>query len=154
MALYEHGWGRRLATGALLALFRYEVLRLPDDGLLIALWTEGPGGLLLKCAGLLCMPDGSRHRFGNYECEILEHDLCENRAGRLCRSPRRWLGRLTGRRGTIRWEAERRGQVCPVIGDGFMAGLDYVIERGDVLCESAEGAGYAEQFGVAWGDQE
>ena len=152
--LHDHGWGRNLLPFRVpLAVFRYEVLRIPSTpgqqgGFAVSLWTEGPCGMTLKQSGLL-RRDRERRRVANrYECRVLEWDVFGNYAGTACRVPRRWLGRLFGSGVNLEYEAQRSTEPRAVLGNGFLCGFDYQgVSRGDTT-DKLEGEGYAEQMGL------
>ncbi len=147
-ALFDHGWGRRAPWASALALFRYEVLRLPGDGVAIGLWTEGPGGLALRRAGLIRRGDDTVQT--SYSCSVQELDRSANYAGRSRHVPRRWVTELSGPDGTLRYEAIRTGVPHAVLGDGFLSAFDYQAEGTGIWSGSFSGEGYAEQLGPAW----
>jgi hypothetical protein len=153
--LHDHGWGRRMPNlGAPLRRFRYEVLRLPGEGHLLALHTEGPGGVELRSASILRRGADEPTLAGGYTREVLEWETFDNHAGRPCRVPRRWRGRRTDGTGELHYEAVRVTEPRAVLGDGFLYAFDYELEMvgGDAPAGSGriEGRGYAEQLGVAW----
>lgn len=154
LALWDHGWGRTLLPLRVpLRVFRYEVLRLPDGGVLASLWTEGPGRLELECAGAWRPAVAARsQRIERYRCEVHQADRFANRAGATRRVPRRWTGSLTAPGGSFSYEAVRRTEPRPVLGDGFLYAFDYQGHgRGDgVPTGTVAGEGYVEQLGTAW----
>ena len=146
--LHDHGWGRTLLPlRAPLRLFRYEVLRLPEDAFAIALRTEGPAGLELRNVGLVRGDDGPIRPVSRTTCRVLEWETFPNYEGRPCRVPRRWVGAMEGERGTFRYEAARATEPRAVLGEGFLHGFDYQGGWTDRAGEVIEGRGYVEQFG-------
>lgn len=152
-ALHDHGWGRNLLPlGVPLRTFRYEVLQLRSEaedasGLALSLWTEGPLGIELKKSGVLRWSQGQSQPVERYECRVLDWETLENHAGRLCRLPRRWVGRQTGSEAEFEYEAERSTRARAVLGDGFLFGFDYRgVLRGPTQL-TLEGEGYGEQLG-------
>ncbi len=147
--LHDHGWGRRPPRWASpLGLFRYEVLRLPDDGVAITLWSEGPGGVTLRNVGLV-----RRHGVTlqmRYASRVDEEARFLNYAGEGRRVPGHWTGKLMSPRGTLRYRATRAGTPQPVLGDGFLYAFDYQAEGTGDLAASFSGDGYVEQLGAAW----
>ena len=148
--LHDHGWGRNLLPFRTpLKVFRYEVLSLPGQDIAISLWTEGPGKMELRNVGLVRRGKEPILFMKRYECRVLEWETFENYAGVPCRVPRRWIGTQRGNKGEFRYEAERRTEPRPILGQGFLYGFDYQgrvtgtgLPAGDV-----EGAGYVEHMG-------
>jgi hypothetical protein len=149
LALHDHGWGRNLLPIRLpVNVFRYEVMRLPEAGSAISLWTEGPLGMELKNVGLLRPDQKPGWPMERYECEVLEWEAFDNYAGKTCRVPRRWLGRQKGDGREFSYEAERATEPRPIIGNGFIYGFDYQGELTGTAGGKIEGEGYVEQLGL------
>lgn len=152
-ALHDHGWGRNLLPlGVPLRSFRYEVLRLASqagkpDGFAISLWTEGPLGIELKKSGVLRWQPECSRPMNRYRCQVLEWESFDNHAGRPCRVPRRWIGRLTAAGAELEYEAERSTRPRAVLGNGFLFGFDYRGEWRGTSRRTIEGEGYGEQLG-------
>jgi len=149
-ALHDHGWGKNmLPLRTPLRIFRYEVMRLPEGDAAISLWTEGPAGTELRNVGLIRWGRDPVHFMRHYECRVLEWEVFENYAGRSTRVPRRWTGTQQGDTGTFAYEAERRSEPRPILGEGFLYGFDYrgKITGTGVGSMDVEGRGYVEQLG-------
>ncbi len=148
VALFDHGWGRNLLPLRVpLRVFRYEVMRLPEGASAVSLWTEGPGGLELKNVGLI-RPDRQPIRFmKRYECRVLEWDVFENYAGRPCQVPTRWIGTQWGEPGRFRYEAVRRTEPRPILGEGFMYGFEFQGNWTGASGDRNQGTGYVEHLG-------
>jgi hypothetical protein len=146
-ALHDHGFGRTVPRrlGALLRLFRYEVLRLPGEGHALAVHAAGPGGVALRSEGVLRPSRGAHGPTVPFTTEVLAWAEHDNAAGRPCRVPRRWVGRLGPRGGELRYEAAIASVPCSVLGDGFLYAFDYTTDDGATV-----GEGYAEQLGRGW----
>lgn len=147
-ALCDHGWGRRAPWPRALGLFRYEVLRLPGDDLAIGLWTEGPGGLTLRDAGVVRR--GGRTTQTSYSCRVEKLDSVDNYAGARRHVPASWTVELEGPEGTLRYHARRASKPQAVVGDGFVSAFDFQAEGTGAWSGSFRGEGYAEQLGPRW----
>lgn len=152
-ALHDHGWGRNLLPlGVPLRSFRYEVLQLRSgsgnpDGLALSLWTEGPLGIELKKSGVLRWNQGCSQLMNRTECRVLAWETFDNHAGKPCRMPRRWIGRLIAAGAEFEYEAERSTRPRAVLGNGFLFGFDYRGVLSGPTRRTLEGEGYGEQLG-------
>lgn len=153
-ALHDHGWGRNLLPFRTpLSVFRYEVFfftgEAGDINTAISLWTEGPFGVKLKRDGILRTGSGEKLCLENIDCRVLEWEEWNNYAGGAYRLPRRWKGKLSGKKGEMTYEAVRKTEPRAVIGEGFLYGFDY---EGNWKSSSSQtkkvcGRGYAEHAG-------
>jgi hypothetical protein len=157
-ALHDHGYGLRPpALGDPLRSFRYDVLRLRDEGAAIGLWTEGPRGVTLRNAGVVAR--ASELMQASFACRVEACDAFVDHAGRPRRVPRVWSARLEGRDGALSYRATRATEPRPVLGDGFLYAFDYQGEATGRFAESGararsiEGEGYVEQMGRAWSSE-
>jgi hypothetical protein len=158
--LHDHGFGvRPPALGDPLRSFRYEVLRLADRGTAIGLWTEGPGGVTLRNAGVVARAGELVQT--SFACRVEASDAFVDHAGRGRRVPRVWSGRLEADGGTLSYRATRATEPRAVLGDGFLYAFDYEGEATGRLAAAGTGSGtrvirgegYAEQMGRAWASE-
>jgi len=148
--LHDHGWGKNMLPLRFpLKVFRYEVMRLPDDAFALSLWSEGPGGMELKNIGVLRKDNEPIQFMKRYDCQVLEWEVFDNYAGRPCRVPKRWLGEQRGDNGGFVYEAVRNSEPRPILGEGFLYGFDYEGELSGVGSnpKQVKGGGYVEQLG-------
>ncbi len=147
-ALLEHAWGNHLLPFRIpLGIFRYEVLRMPENGIAISLWVDAPGGLEMATAAVQRFGAETERIVGAYQCEVLEWETLPNRAGDLRRLPIRWRGVQQFDEGTFKYETERITPPRPIMGDGFLHTFAWRGEGTGVIGGSAEGTGYVEQMG-------
>jgi len=147
-ALHDHGWGKNTLPLRLpLRVFRYEVMRLPEDAFAMSLWSEGPGRVELKNVGVIRRDRGESTFMKKYECRVLEWDEFNNYANFPCRVPRRWTGIQSGDNGEFTYEAVRNSEPRAILGEGFLYGFDYEGQLNGVGAGKIEGSGYVEQLG-------
>ncbi len=144
-ALLDHGWGRhalplRIPTG----WFRYEVLRLPDDILAIALRVEAPGGFEVVTAAALYAGPNQPLRAGTTRSEVLEWQPFTNFAGEPRRLPARWRNTLDFGNSVFSYTSTAAGTPHTVLGDGFLQAVQW---QGKHRGLATSGAGYVEQLG-------
>jgi hypothetical protein len=146
--LHDHGWGKNfLPLRVPLKIFRYEVLRLPQGGFAISLWTEGPAGIELACVGVIRLDKTSGCFMERYDCRVIEWETFYNYAKEGRRVPGQWKGRLQAPGGEFIYEARRTSQPRPLLGDGFMYGFEYRGQTTVFGLGNVEGEGYVEQMG-------
>ncbi|RJP22894.1 MAG: hypothetical protein C4520_07675 [Candidatus Abyssobacteria bacterium SURF_5] len=149
-ALHDHGWGKNLLPMRTpLRVFRYEVLRLPESGFALSLWTEGPAGLELKNMGLIRRRTEPPLIMKHYECKVLAWEVFDNYAKQPCRVPKRWIGTQRGENSEFTYEAERSSEPRAIFGEGFLYAFSYKGRQtgARLPSQTVEGSGYAEHLG-------